>query len=199
MKATTAVLDLVLWAAGIGFALFIFFGIAVPFLFGITREECWNVGAFGSIENIKSDFNGLTPGGAVKKRTVILQDCVDSIRFINKDQLVEVSGILECTSGYDAYIIALPYYKETKSGLRVWKWFEDGVVEEVEEWYKKNLRAFKPTCVIMDCNDCYFSGAPIVLEGSRKEGETKPYCLTMSRSGQEGKTYNIDVREGECK
>lgn len=190
-----------MWVAGIAFAFWLLV-IIFQLLFGVTSMECWNVGALDTMKSVKSDLNSLTAGGGVKKRTVVMGGCVDSIMFINKDNLGDldkIPGIVDCPSSYSAYIIALPYYKETESGWRVWKWFEDGVVEEVEKWYNKNVRAFKPTCEIMNCDNCYFNGAPITLEGSRDEGKTKTYCLTMNRGGGDGKLYNIDVKEGKCK
>jgi hypothetical protein len=83
----------------------------------------------------------------------------------------------------------------------VWKYPKDFIKEEVEEIYKEKFKQIKPVCDILDaCEDCSYLG-PIegrVLEGSRKRGEAVTYCLTMSKMGQYGKNYVIEVSEGEC-
>ena len=79
---------------------------------------------------------------------------------------------------------------------------KDLVKEEIEKIYKEKFKQIKPHCDIVDAckDDCSFDGDldDRVLMGSRKKGEVRTYCLSISRIGSTGKTFHIDFKDGEC-
>lgn len=213
MKAMTFT-TIILYVAGFVFVLFFFAALVYPAILGIIQGECWGVNTYNTIKEIKAEFEGLTPGGQSKKMEVVLGDCVEHIAFVDKDTLAdyylnyflkaEAETVFKCpdTEKFSVYIIAIPYFEETKSGLRFWRYPKDFIKEEIDKLYKEKFRQIKPMCDILDsCEDCYYKSGSIetrVLEGSRKRGEPRTYCLTMSKTGQLGKQYEISVKLGGC-
>ncbi len=199
----------VMWATGIVFVLFFFVVFIYPAFLGIIQGECWGVNTHNTIKAIKSEFKSVTVGGEGKKIGVIIGDCVDNIAFVDEDTLKEfylnyfipadADQLFKCPDGYGVYMIAIPYFEETKSGLAFWKWYKDLIKEEIEKVYKEKFKGIKPICDILDtCEKCHYNG-PIeqrVLSGSRKRGESRKYCITMKKLTDEN--FNISVSEGGC-
>ena len=208
MKAFS-VSPMILYIAGFVFVLFLFSTMIYPATLTIIQGECWGVGIQTTLKTIKSEFDALTPGGQEKKITVNLGDCVEYIAFVGKDNLErfyldyflesEAEGVFKCPKDFSVYIIAIPFFEESESGMAFWEWPKDKVKEEVEKIFKQKFRKINPFCDILDsCKDCYYNDdiEKRVMMGSGKDGNVKTYCITMKKIST--KNYDISVEPGGC-
>jgi hypothetical protein len=204
---------MLLYVFGFLLVLLLFATMIYPAILSIIQGECWGVNVYNTIQGIKSEVNGLTPGGQPAKITVTLPDCAEHMAFLNEDEVSEYylryflaaegDNVFKCPKDYKVYMIAMPFFEETETKwYELWKLPKDLVKEEIEKIYKEKFKQIKPHCDIADpCkDDCSFDGSldDRVLLGSRKKGEVRTYCLSISRIGSTGKTLHIDFKDGEC-
>ena len=126
--------------------------------------------------------------------TVTMGECVGLLAFVNKEDLDEIeteglSNALNCPSG-EGFIIGLPYFEETASGLRFWRWHKD-IAENIMKSWEEKVKGIGPLCKGLDKK--FSELEPIKGPG---EGKTKTLCLELSKLGDD--KYGISYGVGAC-
>lgn len=140
------------------------------------------------------------------KVTVTMGECVSKLIFLDKKGLddledkvgKEFTEELKCPVRKtqegeilegNGFIIGIPYFEETKSGLKFWQWPKDLLENIVRKWQEK-ARGIGPLCNSLD------RGINLEDINGPGEGKTKTICLELSKIGDE--KYRVDYEEGSC-
>jgi len=138
--------------------------------------------------------------------TITMGDCVSKLIFLDKKSLDDLEDKigktfteeLKCPARKNqegeilegsGFIIGIPYFEETKSGLKFWQWPKDYIENIVRSWQEK-VRGIGPLCKGLD------RGINLEDIDGPGEGKTRTICLELSKIGDD--KYGIDYREGVC-
>jgi hypothetical protein len=175
----------------VGIVIYFFFTQGWP-LIRYALNPCWGL--------FVSDINSFEIWPWEKEKSVDFHFCdvVGELAFVNKEELQEFkeeiseefAKVIECEPDYASYIIGLPYFEETKSGLKFWLWPKD-IWENVVKWWKEKMGGIKPVCKGLEKP---FKVKPDPIKGP-KTGNTI-WCVTFSL---EKDGYNVDAKEDKCK
>lgn len=134
--------------------------------------------------------------------TVTMGECVTKLVFLNKKDLDDLkdkvgrifSEQLKCPEG-KGFIIGIPYFEETKSGLKFWLW-PKALLENLARKWQEKARVIDPLCRPLG-----YEVTPLDIDGPG-EGKAKMVCMTAEKikSGEDPLEYKfkLDYREGAC-
>lgn len=169
------------------FAIFLLFSV-----FAIFFQEIWPIIRFGIFSPcwgvFVSDMNSVTFLKS-KPHSVTVGDCVDSFNFVNKRQLASSFRSLECPANAEGFLIAIPRFSETQSGLKFWLWPED-LWEEAEQAWKERFGGIRPICKGLNKP---FTAVPEPLYGPPSGSIT--YCIQII---EQETTFDLSIQVGKC-
>ncbi len=169
----------------------VYFAQVVWPLLRYAANPCWGV--------FVSDINSLSIWPWEKEKSVDFHFCdvVGELAFVNKAELEgfeqtinkEYSVAIGCEEDYESYVVGIPKFEETESGLKFWLWPKD-VWENVEKMWNEKMAGIKPVCRGLEKP---FKTKPDPIKGP--ETGNAIWCVTF---GLEKEGYVVSATESKC-